>query len=251
MKADDILKQTAHRPFPLPEGKWLIRQAWHDLLFAHWQVPAELIAPFVPKELQLDLWEGAAWISLVPFHVQSSNMRELLPLPFVGSFYELNMRTYVTYRNQPGAYFFSLDASEGLAVTAARLAGLPYFNANISMNEGNENLFFHAQRADPRGHSEVFAGTYSPLSDEVFRAEPNTQLHWLTERYRLFFSKDGAIMAGDIHHLPWPLQSAELVIEQNTMTTSLGIKLPKEAALITYTKHHEALVWPPKNVEQT
>jgi len=251
MNSDDILKQTAHRPFALPEGKWLMRQAWHDLLFAHWPVPAEVIAPFVPKELQLDLLEGTAWISLLPFQVQSSNMRGLLPLPFVGSFYELNMRTYVTYRNQPGVYFFSLDASEHLAVTAARFAGLPYFNANISMNEENGELFFHAQRVDPRGHSEVFAGTYSLKSAEIFHAEPNTQLYWLTERYRLFYSKDGAIMAGDIHHLPWPLQSAELVIEQNTMTTTLGINLPKEPALITYTKHLDALVWPPVSVEQT
>ena len=42
-------------------------QSWHHLLFAHWAVPPSLIARQLPSGLQIDLFDGRAWIAVVPF----------------------------------------------------------------------------------------------------------------------------------------------------------------------------------------
>ena len=36
-----LLDETKHRPWPLPQGSWVMAQIWHDLLFAHWPVEIE------------------------------------------------------------------------------------------------------------------------------------------------------------------------------------------------------------------
>ena len=40
-------------------------QRWHDLLFAHWALPAEQVRPLVPRELDLDTFDGKAWIGVI------------------------------------------------------------------------------------------------------------------------------------------------------------------------------------------
>lgn len=239
-------EQTDHRPFPLPEGKWVMRQIWHDLLFVHWPVKPERIVPHIPDGLRLDLWQDMAWITLSPFHIARLHMRGLPPLPFARSFCELNLRTYVTSDKKPGVYFFSLDASNRLAVEVARLAGLPYLNAVIRLEREEEKFHYTCQRTDSRGSSAEFTGTYYPTGREIFHAAPDTLLYWLTERYRLYFISKGigATMAIDIHHRAWPLQPAALTIDKNTMFDSLGIPLPDEAPIATYSKAMDVLIWP-------
>ncbi len=53
---ESILEQTEHRPWPMPDAPWVMTQTWHDLLFAHWQVPATELRSKIPPELQLDLF---------------------------------------------------------------------------------------------------------------------------------------------------------------------------------------------------
>jgi uncharacterized protein YqjF (DUF2071 family) len=38
-----ILDETTHRPWPAPQSPWLMTQSWHNLLFAHWPVDADLL----------------------------------------------------------------------------------------------------------------------------------------------------------------------------------------------------------------
>ena len=38
-----LLDEGSHRPWPLPEGPWVMAQTWHEVLFAHWPVPAEAL----------------------------------------------------------------------------------------------------------------------------------------------------------------------------------------------------------------
>lgn len=51
-----------------------MHQAWKDLLFAHWPVQPEALAP-----LPLDLYEGRAWITVVPFWMSEVHLRGLPP----------------------------------------------------------------------------------------------------------------------------------------------------------------------------
>lgn len=60
-----------------------MKQVWHDLLFAHWPVPVEQVRPFIPSSLQVDSYEGQAWIGVVPFRMSGIRPRWLPALPWI------------------------------------------------------------------------------------------------------------------------------------------------------------------------
>src|SRR5262245_57818371 len=110
----------------MPVRPWVMTQTWNDLLFAHWPIDARDLRSRLPAEFDLDLFDGQAWISVVPFFMTNVGPRGLPWLPWVSQFPELNVRTYVSIANRPGVYFFSLDAGSTLAVQTARtLLNLP------------------------------------------------------------------------------------------------------------------------------
>src|SRR5687767_1945955 len=115
-----ILDEVAHRPWRMPDLPWLMTQTWHDLLFAHWPVDPEQLRSQVPPQFAIDLFEGEAWLGIVPFHMTNVAPRAVPAMPWVSEFPELNVRTYVRVGDRPGVYFFSLDAGSSVAVLAAR-----------------------------------------------------------------------------------------------------------------------------------
>jgi len=129
-----VIDEVVHRPWPLPRGHWTNAQTWERLAFLHWPVDGDAVRRLVPAGLELDLYDGAAWLGITPFEVTGFRLRGGPPLPGVSSFPELNVRTYVTRDDKPGVWFFSLDADSRLAVEAARrLYKLPYFRAAMSV----------------------------------------------------------------------------------------------------------------------
>ena len=141
--ADDPLAHTAHRPWPLPRGPWVGAMRWHDLLFAHWAVPADVVRPLIPRALELDTFDRRAWIGVVPFYMTGVRPRLLPPAPGLTRLPELNVRTYVRRRGsaepRPGVYFFSLDIVSRLATWTARaLYKLPYFHADMTCRAGDD-----------------------------------------------------------------------------------------------------------------
>src|SRR5918998_2507341 len=115
-----VVAETAHRPWPLPDGPWLMAQTWGDLLFAHWPVPVEALRPLVPRPLPVDTFDGTAWLGVTPFEVSGLRLRGTVPAPRLSRFAELNVRTYTSHGGKPGIWFFSLDAASAVAVAAAR-----------------------------------------------------------------------------------------------------------------------------------
>ena len=147
-----LLLETAHRPIAMPSGPWIMKQKWHDLLFAHWPLSPEKIRPLVPQELELDLREGSAWVAVAPFWMSGIRARLAPPLPFLSKFCELNVRTYVRYKGVPGVYFFSLDAASLPAVVGARATyKLPYFHAAMLVRSSGESCQYTSSRLqEPR-----------------------------------------------------------------------------------------------------
>ena len=86
------LDRTAHRPWPLPRGAWIMAQSWHDLMFAHWRVDAARLRPLVPAALTIDTFESQAWIAVVPFRMSGVRLRGTPALPWLSAFPELNVR---------------------------------------------------------------------------------------------------------------------------------------------------------------
>ena len=234
---DDLLTHTAHRPWPVPDGPWMMTQSWHDLLFAHWPVEPGALRGHVPAELTLDLFDGRAWLGVIPFHMTHVAPRGVPWLPFASAFPELNVRTYVTVGGKPGVYFFSLDAASALAVMTARaLFHLPYHRARMSVDVGPRRVSYRSARTT--GAAE-FAASYGPIGPAT-ESGPGTLEYFLTERYCLYTSR---IRRLEIHHRPWPLQPADAQIAVNTMAAACGIALPDTAPLLHFAKRLDVLTW--------
>lgn len=235
---------------------------WHQLLFAHWPVRPAALAPLLPPGLELQTWEGWAWLGVVPFMMRGVRARLTPALPWVGAFPELNVRTYVTAGGRPGVWFFSLDAGNPLAVRGARYGfHLPYFDAAMRCDvsqtaEGRRHslaphsigapvdpphanahpdvVHYHSRRTHQGARPAAFAGGYRPTGP-AYRSAPGSLEHWLTERYCLYAAnRRGRLWRGEIQHIPWPLQPAEAEIRYNTMGEQIGLGLADPPALLHY-----------------
>jgi uncharacterized protein YqjF (DUF2071 family) len=219
-------------------------QTWNDLLFAHWPVDAHSLRNHVPPGLELDLFEGQAYVGVVPFHMTNVAPRGVPALPLVSAFAELNVRTYVTVGGKPGVYFFSLDADSQLAVTAARtLFGLPYFTASMEVEVRGADVIYASRRTSRDAPPAEFRGRYRPAGG-VFNAGAGTLEWFLTERYCLY-NVDSSFHAQrlEIHHPQWPLQPAEAEIDVNTMADAAGLRLPSMAPRLHFAKRQDMVAW--------
>lgn len=243
-----ILQEVAHRPWPLPAGPWVMAQSWHDLLFAHWPVDAAALRQLIPPQLQIDAFNGQAWLAVVPFRMTGVRLRGTPSVPWLSAFPELNVRTYVTSKGKPGVWFFSLDAANSLAVTIARAwFHLPYFRARMSCAEHQGWIHYASERTHRQAPAALLKGRYRPVGD-VFFPHPGTLEHFLTERYCLYATDArGQIIRAEIHHPPWPLQPAEAEFARNSMAESLGIAVTPHP-LLHFARRQDVLVWPPRKI---
>ena len=176
-----LTRDTDHRPWPLPSGPWVMTMSWCDLLFAHWQVDPERLRAHLPEGLELDTYEGRAYVGVVPFRMEAVGPRGLggLParLPSPRAFPELNVRTYVRRagvgggpESRPGVVFLSLDATSPLAIWGARTVfHLPYVRADITVRRDGGRVAHHCRRRDPRMADGVLAATFEGVG-EVYTA---------------------------------------------------------------------------------
>ncbi|HEV3307734.1 MAG TPA: DUF2071 domain-containing protein [Candidatus Sulfotelmatobacter sp.] len=216
-------------------------QTWHDLLFAHWPLPAAVVRPLIPAPLTLETFDGQCWLGVIPFHMSGIRRCGLPALPGLSRFPELNVRTYVTYRGKSGVYFFSLDAANLPAVWAARaFYHLPYFHAAMISQDLGGSIHYSSHRY--RSGAE-FRGQYRPIA-EVRTSDKTSIDHWLTERYCLYTMHRGQVYRGEIHHTPWPLQKAEAELEINTVAAAAEISLPETTPHLLFARRLEVLIWP-------
>ena len=239
------MSEEQHRPWPAPDRPWVMTQVWHDLLFMHWPIAPEVMRRLVPEPLPLDTFGGQAWIGIVPFWMSGVRPRLMPPLPGLSRFPELNVRTYVTVDDKPGVYFFSLDASNRLAVAAARWYGLAYFHARMSTSwrGGWVEYFSHrSHRGAPRASLRM---RYRPVGPVIDSVVCGTLDWWLTERYCLYLVDPvGRPFRLEVDHPKWPLQPAEADIDVNSMTVQIGLTLPNVEPVLHFSQRQDVKVWP-------
>lgn len=250
--AHPAFQQQDHRPSPVPRGPWVMKMSWQDLLFAHWPVPADELCEHLPPGLELDLFEGEAWLGLVPFRMTGVRPRLLPGIPGTAAFPELNLRTYVTApengAQRPGVWFFSLDATSKLAVRAARATyHVPYFDARMTCEPSGESGVRYTHRRTHRGAPPAaFEADYAPLGDPEL-AQPGSLEHWLLERYCLYgVDRRRRPYRAHIHHIAWPMQRAEAEIRTNAMTEQIGVTLPDCEPLLHFARRVDVVAWTPR-----
>lgn len=215
------------------------------------------MARLLPPGLEADTFDGTAWVGVVPFRMEDVHWRGLPRIPGTHSFAESNVRTYVRdpVSGERGVYFFSLDASNPLAVVAARLSyGLPYYFAKMSVRRDGDGpdspLQYRSRRLFCRQPAVLHARYRGFGLDRALpKSQPGSVEHFLTERYALFTSSRRGVARADVHHLPWSLEPAEAEFEALTVIAAHSIDLPLTMPLLHFSRLLDVFAWSPRRVE--
>jgi uncharacterized protein len=174
----------------------------------------------------VDTFDGSAWVGLVPFSMEGLGFTHLHPLPIVGAFPEVNVRTYVHDGHRRGAWFFSLDIDRLAPAVVARAAyRIPYCTGDVRHVRAGPHIATSVERRWPRRPTSaitrlaVRAG--EPLSghDELVR--------FLTARWGLFSSgRRGTIRYAPVDHPPWPLHDVDVHHLDDTLVRVAGLPTP-------------------------
>lgn len=204
-----------------------MQQTWRRLTFLHWPYAPGLIRPLIPRGLELDTFDGAAWVGLVPF--------EIFGTPGIPYFPETNLRTYVVGPDGSRAvWFFSLEAASLLAVLGARIGyHLPYFWAHMRVTSEGRVIHYESRRLwphDSRAMTDIQIQPGAPFD----ASEPTERDHFLTARYRLYTVARGRLACAQIEHPPWPLSRASVLELKQTLFAQVGLPAPSGTPLAHY-----------------
>ena len=215
----DKLDIDRSAPTLRPSAKVFGYNSWRSLAFLHWAVPVEALRPLVPAEMALDLFEGVAYVGIVPFAMRNVR-RSWWPCLFAVNFLQTNLRTYVVCNNRPGVYFFSLEADSRLAVFGARTNfGLPYYYARMKMTQSGSEIDYFTQRA---GSGPIHKVRYQ-IGEPLGPSQPGTLEHFLLERYLLFVKRGEQVFVGQVHHTPHPVQKAHVLDVHDELIAAAGL----------------------------
>jgi uncharacterized protein len=221
-----------------PAGRAALRQSWLELLFLHWSVPTEALRPLVPGHLEIDTYEGRAFVGLVPFTMTGVRPAWAPAVPGLSNFHEVNVRTYVHLDGrEPGVWFLSLDASSRVAVLVARATyHLPYRFARMSLTHGpGGEVRYSSRRLWPGPTPARCTMRYGPVGPTA-PAAPGSLDHFLVERYVLYAERRGRLLRGRVHHTPYPLQAATVEDLDESLLAAAGVRRGSEAPLAHYAK---------------
>jgi uncharacterized protein YqjF (DUF2071 family) len=231
------LSQTGH--------PWVLFMTWRDLLFASWRVPAEALRSKVPPELELDTFDGSAWVTLVPMRVTDMHWRGIPPIPGMDGFRELNLRTYIKRKDRPGVYFLSIDCPASYSDWIARhFFGVPYYEAQIATYNDGATFHIASERTQKDKPPAALFAKFRPESASA-PPMPGTLDSFLVERYSLYFVGGGKVYRGDIQHDQWLLHNAELELDVNTISTAAGLEWGAKPDHVGFVQRTDTLIFPP------
>jgi uncharacterized protein len=214
----------------------LMYQSWNWLTFLHWAYPPATIQAILPEGLTVDEYDGVAWVGLVPFEVNGLRLPMMRAIPWISSFPETNVRTYVRDVNgDRGVWFLSLDADRLAAVVGARTGfRLPYQWAQMRLNRNRSTIQYSSQRngmmAVCPAHSEIEIEIGEPFAPE----ELTERDHFLTALWRLYTRFGGGLSYVQVEHPPWPLFRARVLKLDETLLTAAGLPAPEGEPLVHY-----------------
>ncbi len=212
-----MIEPISAMPPALP-GREVASQRWSQVTFLHWRVPASVVTPLLPPDVVADAHDGSSWVGLIAFRLEGATVFGSPPVPFFGTFTEVNVRLYaVDAAGRRGVVFLSLEASRLAAVLAARVAfSIPYFWSRTSMRTSDAAVEYRARRLVGQGETRILATPGEPLQGDA-------TAEFLTARWALFTSRRGRTIHLPNAHEPWPLQAAELLELDDTLVATAGL----------------------------
>ncbi|MBU2928216.1 YqjF family protein [Winogradskyella psychrotolerans] len=197
MNIQDLLKTTAHRPWKLPQDDWKFYQEWNNAIFLHFEVDLEELKKWVPEALEIDLFDGKPWVSVVAFTMEKIRPKNLPSFSPISNFDEINIRTYMKSGSKTGVYFLSIEGGRKLSCKIAKsISELPYRFSKIKRTEHQ----YHSLNTKFNDHLNIEFSIGETMDT------PSELDLWLTERYVLFQDTTQSINEFEIHHLKWPFR---------------------------------------------
>jgi uncharacterized protein YqjF (DUF2071 family) len=198
-------------------------QRWERLTFVHWSFDASIVQQLVPDWLEVETFDGAAWVGVVPFfmRVATATGRRV---SWVSHFCETNVRTYVRdHEGRSGIWFFSLDAARlGAVLTARTTYRLPYFWSRMRIDEHDAEIDYTCRRRWPDRHSDT-SRMRVRIGSPFAAADLNDRDHFLTARWVLFSAAGQRKRFARAWHTPWPLFRAESIVVDDLLITMAGL----------------------------
>lgn len=227
---------TGEFPFeaPDPVPRPLLIHEWSELALVHWRYPAAEVQRLLPEGVEVDTFDGSAWVGLVPFHC-TIRPHGLPRVPWVSSFPEMNVRTYVRGPNgEPAVWFITLEAARLSAVLIARaLYGLRYFWGKMAFTRVGPVASYSARRRWPGARGST--GSVAIEIGEPVSPDDASELdRWLTNRWRFYCSSPLGLATGLVAHQPWPLHRARLLHCDPGLVSACGLSAPKGEAIAHY-----------------
>ena len=218
--------------------------------FLHWPYDPSELRRLVPKELELDLWDDAAWVGLTPFKVVGFRLPGTPPIPGLSSFPETNLRTYVKGPDgRDGLFFLSLEVDSVATAIGARLGfGVPYFWSDMEIQEAGSTVTYRSKRrrtgeTEPPMHHIVVRPGHVLTETELTDRD-----HWLTGRWRAWTRVAGRTASVAVRHEPWPLWSAEVEELHETVLAAAGLASPAQPPVVHFSPGVDAHLGPPSPV---
>jgi len=243
----------------------LLTVTGRNVLFAHWPLAPGALAPAVPDPLELETFEGTAWVSVVALENAVAPGTARPPTGLGGEMRvpQLNLRTYVTGGGVSGVYFLSLfSGCRALAATARRAFGLPFRGARMRTTRRGDEITVRSHGHRDGGIDAVFGARYRP-DGAPYRPTPGTLEAFCVDRVRyhlpvaedrrvtrvpspfrrLGADGDGASV-GRIERDPWTLRPAAVTIRRNSLFEAAGLPTPEADPVGQYSPSFEMGVEP-------
>ncbi len=205
---------------PLPP---LVRARLEDVAFLHWTVPRAAVRALLPGSLEPDEYAGECYVGLVLLRMRGAAPLGV-PVPWLGSFCQVNVRLYVRDRaGGRGVVFRSMDAGRLLPAVVARAVGLPYYWARVRIARRGADVHYDVRRRWP-----TVAGARARVTVEVGPAiaAPDPLQLWLTEVPALFSVHAGRLVRLPLVHSPWPLHRAAASEVDARLLAAAGLERP-------------------------
>ncbi len=216
-------------PTPMPRA-WL-RNRWDDLAFVHWPYDPADVQALLPDGLRVDTFDGQAWVSLVPFRMRRAGPTWLPALPWISTFAETNVRTYVVdSAGNRAVWFLSLDAARLPVVAFARWTiGFPYVWSQMSIERsGDRWTYATTRRRWPRSPAAVT----KLVVDAGPVVEPTPLDEFLTARWGTVAAWRSRLRHHPVDHPAWTLRAATIVELTDTAVTAAGLAPPSGDPLV-------------------
>lgn len=210
-------------PYPV---RWPIQlHRWEQLTFLHWHFDPADVQRLLPDGLEVETWDGRAWVGLVPFNMTAYLPYGLPPAPWISHFPETNVRTYVRGPDgRTGVWFFSLDAARLAAVVTARVGyHLPYFWAKMQVSLVGPVITYRSRRWWP-GPFGASLDAAIEIGEPFEEHELSDRDHWLTGRWILSsVSGRKRIRHAFADHPPWALHHARVLHVDDGLLAAAGL----------------------------